>query len=56
MEKELEMVMEKTKKIIAGEPPYAKKNDKIMALSRKFRLGRKDSEMLLRRVERFYKC
>jgi len=46
--KDLDIFVQKAAMIIAEAPYNARKEDKIALLNRKFRLNRKDSEILLK--------
>ena len=45
-----DMFVKKAAKILAEAPPYANKGDKIAMLNQKFRLNRKESRLLLKKV------
>jgi len=51
MEKNFFIFVEKAKKILADAPDHTNKHDKIALLNRKFRLGKKESRLLLEMVK-----
>jgi hypothetical protein len=52
MEEKFRLFVEKAGKIVADLPIYAREEDKIALLNRKFRLGRKEAEVLLDAVRK----
>lgn len=50
MEKKFEVFVKKAARILADAPFYASKRDKVMLLNQKFRLDKKDSELLLKEL------
>ena len=52
MERKFSIFVEKAEKIIADAPHYANKHDKIRMLNQKFRLGKKESRLLLEAVSK----
>ena len=50
--KDFDMFVDKAAKIIADAPHYANKHDKIRMLNQKFRLGKKESRLLLRAISK----
>ena len=51
MKKDFDMFVEKAAEIISKAPPYANKSDKIAMLNRNFRLNKKESELLLKKIK-----
>ena len=52
MERNFRVFVDKAAKIIADAPYYANKHDKIRMLNQKFRLGKKESRLLLRAISK----
>jgi len=56
MEREFETFVEKARKIIADAPRYALKRDKVALLNKRFRLGKKECNVLLKKIGGLNKC